>query len=115
MRRQDIRLSRLASVSRALDFPDSRISCEYQLASPHRGLFEILRVGREDLPACHLLSENLDRAHFRKLPPQTLVVLLGRGQPHSVVRRSLARVAQDEDNLVLNVNRESESRVTAAL
>ena len=39
--------------------------------------------------------------------PQTLVVLLGRGQPHSVVRRPIALVAQDDDYLVLNVDREA--------
>jgi hypothetical protein len=41
------------------------------------------------------------------MPPQTLVVLLGSGQPHSVVRRSIALVAEDEDYLVLNVDREA--------
>ena len=71
------------------------------------GLFEIPRVSREDLPACHLLPEYLDGAHVRKLPPQTLVVLFGSGQPHSVVRRPIALVAEDEDYFVLNVDREA--------
>lgn len=87
--------------------PDSRISRKDKPAGAQRSLFEILRVGREDLPACHLLPEHLNRAHVRELPPQTLVVFLGRGQPHSVVCRPIALVTEDEDNLVLNVDREA--------
>src|SRR6202171_5475723 len=41
--------------------PYSRISREDKLACVHRSLFEILRVSREDLPACHLLPEHLNR------------------------------------------------------
>ena len=87
--------------------PDSRISREDKLARSQSGLFEILRVGREDLPAGHLLPEHLNRTHVRELPPQTLVVLFGCGQPHSIVRRLSALVAEDEDYLVLNVDREA--------
>ena len=43
--------SRGAPRSRYL--PDSRISREDKLACAHRSLSEILRVGREDLPASH--------------------------------------------------------------
>ncbi len=44
------------------------------------------------LPACHLLPEHLNRAQVRELPPQTLVVFLGRSQPNSVVCRPIALV-----------------------
>ena len=47
------------------------------------------------------------RRECGEFPPQALVVLLGRGQPHSVVRLPLAPVAEDKDNLVLNVDREA--------
>jgi hypothetical protein len=99
--------SRTRSAPRSRHLPDSRISREDKLLRAQRGLFEILRVGREDLPAGHLLPEHLNRAHVRKLPPQTLMVLFGRGQPHSVVRRPIALVAEDEDYLVLNLDREA--------
>ena len=42
-----------------------------------------------------------------ELPAQTLMVLLGGGEPHPVVCRLVAFVAKDEDNLVLNVDREA--------
>jgi hypothetical protein len=93
--------SRGAPCSRCV--PDSRISREDKLARAQRSLFEILRVGREDLPACHLLSEQLNRTHIRELQPQTDVVFLGSGEPPSDVCRPIALVAGDEDNLVLNV------------
>jgi len=35
------------------------------------------------------------------------VVLLGGGEPHTVVCRLLALVAEDEDDLVLNIDREA--------
>jgi hypothetical protein len=35
------------------------------------------------------------------------MVLFGSGQPHSVVRRPIALVAEDEDYLVLNLDREA--------
>jgi hypothetical protein len=83
--------SRGAPCSRYL--PDSRISCEDKLAGGQRSLFEIVCVGREDLPACHLLPEHLDRARVRELPPQTLVVFLGVAShtPLSAVPSRLSR------------------------
>jgi hypothetical protein len=48
--------SRGAPCSRCV--PDSRISREDKLARAQRSLFEILRVGREDLPACHFFPNN---------------------------------------------------------
>ncbi len=84
-------------------FPDSRISREDKLARAQSGLFEILRVGREDLPAGHPLSELLNRAHVRKLPPQTLVVLLGRGQAHSISTLLLVGVRSREQEHLTNL------------
>src|SRR5208337_1761565 len=72
----------------------------------HR-LLEIRRIGRKDLPASDVFPEYLNRSHIRKLAPQTFVVLLGGGEPHTVVCRLLALVAKDQDNLVLNVDREA--------
>ncbi len=96
--------SRGAPCSRYL--PDSLISCNDQLAGAHRGLLEVLRVRRQDLPASHLLPQNPDRAHAGN-PPQTLVVFLGRGEPYSVVCCPVVLVTEDEDNLLLNVDRQA--------
>lgn len=68
---------------------------------------EIWRIGRKDLPARDLLPKYLNGSHVPELAAQTLVVLLGGGKPHAVVRRLVALVAQYEDNLVLNVDREA--------
>lgn len=72
-----------------------------------RGLFEIWRVGRENLPAFHLFPQHFDGSHAGKLAPKTVVVLHGRGQPHSVIFRLAGLVAQDEDDLVLDVDGEA--------
>lgn len=45
--------------------------------------------------------------HSWELAAQALVVLFGSGEPHSIVGSPLAPVAQDEDNLVLNVECEA--------
>ena len=69
-----------------------------------RGFLEIRCIGRKDLPARHWLSEHLNGAHIRKFPPQTLVMFLGGCEPHSVVRRRIALVAENQDNLVLHID-----------
>ena len=68
---------------------------------------EILRVGWKDLPARHLLPQHLDGSHVGELPPQTPVLVFGGGKPHPVVCRLITFIAEDEDNLVLNVDREA--------
>src|SRR5271157_1379192 len=73
---------------------DSRIHGDNELAGAQRRLLEIWRIGRKDLPAGDLLSEYLNGSHIRKLASQTFVVLLGGGEPHTVVCRLLALVAR---------------------
>lgn len=72
-----------------------------------RRLLEIERIGRKYLPPCYSLPEYLNRSHAWELAPQTLVVLFGGGEPHSVIRSSTAFVTEYEDNLVFNINREA--------
>ena len=80
---------------------------EHQLAGVHRGLFEITRVRGKHLPAGHRRAEDLNRSHLRKLATQAVVVLRRRRQPDAVVGSFVARVAQDEHDLVLHVDRET--------
>ncbi len=68
---------------------------------------EIRSIGWKDLPARHLLPQHSDGSHVGEFPAQTLVVLLGGGKPHPVVGRLLTFVAENEHNLVLNVDREA--------
>src|SRR5208282_2161438 len=114
---------------RARHLADSRISRENEFAGAQRSFLEILRIGGKELPASHLLRQNilphcllpqnilpqhvfhqhLEGSHAGEVPPQALVVLLGGGEPHSVVRR-LTRfvfVPEDEDNLVFNIDGEA--------
>src|SRR6266478_8245714 len=86
--------------------PDSRIPRQDEVAGAQRRFLEIRRIGRKNLPARHLLTKQPNGAHVREFPPQTLVVFLGGGQPDSVVFRHVAPLAENKDNLVLNVDRE---------
>lgn len=72
-----------------------------------RCFLEILRIGWKNLPARHLLPQHLDGSHVGELPPQTPVLVFGCSEPHPVVCRLITFVAEDEDNLVLNVDREA--------
>jgi hypothetical protein len=60
-----------------------------------RCFLEILRIGWKNLPARHLLPQHL---------AQTPVLVFGCSEPHSIVCRLITFVAEDEDNLVLNVH-----------
>src|SRR5271166_3391005 len=86
---------------------DSRIPGDNELARAQHRLLEIRRIGRKVLPASDVFPEYLNRSHIRKLASKTFVVLLGGGEPNSVICRLVALVAENEDNLVLNVNREA--------
>src|SRR5271170_4207504 len=101
---------------RARHLPDSRISCENEFAGAERSLLEILSIGGEDLPAGHFLTKHLNGAHVGEGSPQTLVVLLGGGEPYPVVCR-LARfvfVPEDEDDLVFHIDcQAAEHRVSS--
>ena len=72
-----------------------------------RCFLEILRIGWKNLPARHFLPQHLDGSHVGELPPQTPVMVFGGSEPHPVVCRLITFVAEDEDNLVLNVDREA--------
>src|SRR5271157_6315873 len=88
---------------------DSRIPGDNDLAGAQRSFLKIWRIGRKNLPAGYLLPECLNGSHIRKFASETFVVLLGGGEPHTVVCRVVALEAEDEDNLVLlvlNIDRE---------
>jgi hypothetical protein len=72
-----------------------------------RCFLEILRIGWKNLLARHILPQHLDGSHVGELPPQTPVLVFGGSEPHPVVCRLITFVAEDEDNLVLNVDREA--------
>lgn len=92
---------------------DSGIAGEDEIAGAQRGFLEIRRVGGKHLPAGHLLAEHLNGSHVRKLAAETLVVLFGGAEPHPVVRIRSGLIAQDEDDLVPDVDREAaEHRVS---
>jgi hypothetical protein len=44
-----------------------------------RSFLEILRIDWKNLPACHILPQQLDGSHIGKLEAQALVVLLSGG------------------------------------
>jgi len=90
-------------------FSDSRVACENEFAGAQRCFFEILRIGRKHLPAGHFLSQHLDGSHVGEVASQALVVLLGGGEPYAVVRglAMFVFVPEDQNNLVLNVNRQA--------
>lgn len=75
-----------------------------------RSLLEIVGVGRENLPACHFSPQHLDGSHAGELAPKTLVMLGGSGEPHAVIFRFAGLVAEDEDDLILNVDGEAAER-----
>ncbi len=88
---------------------DSSISCEDELAGAQGSLFEVLCIGRKNLPPRYLRPKHLDRSHTGEVSPQTLVVLFGGGEPHSVVGRlaGLVFISEDEDDLVCNIDGEA--------
>jgi len=89
------------------NFPDSRIHRQDKIVGVQRCFLKILRIGWKNLPARHLLPQHLDGSHVGELPPQTPVLVFGYSEPHPVVCRLITFVAEDEDNLVLNVDREA--------
>jgi hypothetical protein len=83
-----------------------------ELAGAQCGLLEIRRVGRKNLPARHrlarhILPEYVDGSHAGELAPKASVVLLAGGEPDPVVGRLVWLVAEDQDNLVLHVDRKT--------
>src|ERR1039458_2149766 len=99
--------SRSRGPPRPRRFADSRVPGNDQLAGAQRRLLEIRRIDRKDLPARYLFAECLNGSHVRELAAQTLVALFGSGEPYPVVGGLVALVAQYEDDLVLNVDREA--------
>jgi len=86
---------------------NSRIPGKNQIASTHGRLLEIRCVHRKHLPARYLLPEHLNRPHMREFVPEAVVVFDGRCQPHSVVPRCDALLAQNQDNFLPHVHRET--------
>lgn len=72
-----------------------------------RGLFEIRRIDRENLPSCHLLAQYQDGSHIGESQPQTVVMFRCSGEPNSVIQRSGRLVAKDENNFLLNIDCEA--------
>ena len=97
----------IASSPRPRHRPDPRVPVDDKLTGPQCGLLKIRRVGGKDLPARHFLSENADGSHIGELAAQTRVVFLRGSEPHSVVCRALAFVPEDQDNFVLNIDRQA--------
>ena len=72
-----------------------------------RCFLEILSVGWKDIPGRHFLPQHSDRSHVGEFTPQTLVVLLGGGKSHAVVGPLVTFIAENQHNLVLNIDREA--------
>jgi hypothetical protein len=72
-----------------------------------RGLFEIVSVGRKNLPAGHFFPQHFDGSHGGELAPKTRVMLGGGGEPYAVVFSFAGLVAEDEDDLFLNIDGEA--------
>lgn len=77
-----------------------------------RGLFEIRRIDRENLPSCYLLAQYLlvqhpDGSHIGESRPQTFVMFRCGGEPNAIIQRSGRLVAKDENNFLLNIDREA--------
>ena len=76
---------RFRASPRRRHFADARIAGEDEVAGVERSFLEIRRIDGKNLPAGHLLTQQLDGPHFGKLEAQALVMLLSGGQPDSVV------------------------------
>src|ERR1700674_3023621 len=88
-------------------FSDSRVICENEVAGVERSFFEIRRVHRKNLPARHLFTQDLDGAHVGKIWTQARVMRDRGGKPYSVVGGLTGFVAKDEDNFLININRQA--------
>src|SRR5271157_1216009 len=99
--------SRSRGPPRSRHLADSRIPGEDALAGSQGRLLEIRSICRKDLPARYTFSQYLNRSHVRELAAQTFVVIFGSRQPHPVVCRFVALVAEYENNLVRDVDREA--------
>src|SRR5579862_716325 len=63
--------------------------------------------GRQNLPVGHCFPKDPDGPHVRKLLLQTLVVFDRGGEPDTVVVRILGLLAEDQDNFLPYINRET--------
>ena len=72
-----------------------------------RSFLEVRRIDGKNLPACHLVAQQLDGSHIGKLRTQTGMMIMGGGQPDSIVGGVCELVAKDENDLVTNVNGEA--------
>ena len=86
-------------------FADSRIPREDQVARSECRIFKIRCAYRKDLPARNAWPEHSYRAHSRKLVPQAPMVLRRGREPYAVVGGRIGPVAENEDDFVLDVDR----------
>jgi hypothetical protein len=71
----------------------------------HGGLLEIGRIGGKDLPAGDLFPKELDRSHAGEVVAKAVVIFESGGEPDAVVRSMSWSLAQDENDLVADVDR----------
>src|ERR1700722_11637657 len=86
------------------NFADAGVSGDDEFAGPKGGLFEIERVGGQDLPAGDRNAEGLNRPHVGEFDPEAFMVVRGGGQPDSVVDGVRGSVTEGEDNLFADVH-----------
>ncbi len=71
------------------------------------GLLEVRGVDGKNLPARHLLSQKLDGSHTGKLAAEAVVMIVSSSEPDTVIGGMTGLVAEDEGNLVANINGET--------
>ena len=89
------------------DLADARIAGTNESAGPQRGVLEVRRIDGKDLPVRGFVSEQLNRPHRREVALQAHMMLGRRRQPHSVILWRIGPISQNENNLVLNVDRKT--------
>jgi hypothetical protein len=93
--------------SRRRHVADPRIPIDDEPASAQGRLLGIRLLGRKDLPAHYPLPEYLNESHVRELAAETLILFFRGGEPDPVVFSRFALVAENEDDVVRNVDREA--------
>ena len=92
-------------MSRFWNLADARIAGEDEFAGVHGGLLEVGRVGGKNLPAGDLFPEKLDRSHAGEVAAKAFVMFVSGGEPDAIVRSMSWFLAQDENDLVADVDR----------
>jgi hypothetical protein len=110
--RSDVSLPRSAAAPRLGHFADSGITGQDEITGVKGGSFEVLGVGRENLPSRDPGSEKLNGAHAGEVTPQTLVVFRGGGKPDTIVGGAFGFLPKSEDDLVSHVNSQAAKQGT---